>query len=112
VYDAPVANSKRTPKPKLVAPQPVTQVTLQTAFLTDAQLEQLGLDPETASATLADASAVYSKVNETPYVTREQLVSWAQSTWGGEEDTAPADRLNAAVAFLEASGKLAAVNVG
>jgi hypothetical protein len=78
------------------------------AFLTDAQLAGLGLTPDVAASILADSSSLYTYVQKTPYATRDALVQWANSTWG----EGAVDRLNAALGFLERSGKLASLNVG
>lgn len=102
-------------KPTLIAPIPVTAAQATPAFLTDDQLAQLGLSGDTAADVLLDATAVYAHVTANPYVKRDELVAWAQSHWGHTPPPAgqpgPVDRLNAAIAFLEAAGKLAAVSV-
>ncbi len=78
------------------------------SFLTDAQLAELGLTPDIAASVLTDASSIYAYVQANPYTTRNTLVQWANSTWG----EGAVDRLNAALGFLERSGKLASLNVG
>jgi hypothetical protein len=96
--------AKKPPKPPPVPPGGEGA----RAFLTDAQLAELGLTPDVAASILTDASSLYTYVQANPYATRDALVQWANSTWG----EGAVDRLNAALAFLERSGKLASLNVG
>lgn len=90
-----MANTKAV-KPKA----PVIEVDL--GYLTDKQLDALGLEPETAVQTVADAALVYEHVGRHPHIDRQALSKYAASKWGDEA----IDRLNAAVDFLKASGKL------
>lgn len=109
MYDAPRMSAAK--KPLLVAPIPLTEVPLTAAFLTDAQVAKLGLDPATANKVLADASAVYSRVHGNPYTTRDQLVKWANEQWSDEAELDAVSRLNAALEFLQGAGKLVALHV-
>jgi hypothetical protein len=76
-----------------------------TTYISDRQAESLGLDPAAAPQLLADAAALYEYVNRQPNADRDALVKWANSHWPEK----PVDRLNAALAYLEAAGKVIAV---
>ena len=97
-----MARVKAAPKPAAPTSGPALE-----GFLTDQQLAALGLDPDTAAAVLQDAGSVYAQITRSPYVTHGELVEWATSAWPSEPS--PVDRLNAAVAFLRASKRVAPV---
>lgn len=93
-------------KSKATKPEPPLGGTASVSYLTDKQVEALGMDPATAGQAIVDSSAVYEHVSRTSTPTRDDLVHWANDKWGSTESV---DRLNAALDYLLRAGKLIAV---
>jgi hypothetical protein len=73
-------------------------------LLTDEQLAAFGLDVETASDVLHDATVIYVYVQHNPYATRADILK--ATRWDMESEGGPA-RLDRAVNALVKMGKVA-----
>lgn len=83
-----------------------------TSYLTDTQMQTLGLtgSPDQIASQLADADTVYAYLSQHPWCDANTLSLWAESEWGTDTATPTTpDRLNAALALLSASGRIASI---